>query len=84
MEERGMKRYQLDLVCDSCKEVINQSNAIEGEEEARKAYNDAMFNPFLGWHCARKPYPVMYEIDDKTGARKYIKSIHPENHEETK
>jgi hypothetical protein len=73
-------KYKLELVCDKCKKAVNTSTAVDTLEEATKVYNDALFNPFIGWCCKWKPYPVIYEIDGE-GNKKHIRSTHPENHE---
>ena len=60
-------KYKIELRCNHCKKLINETKIIDNKCLADKIYRDALFNPLIGWcnDCDSKPSPKIIEIKEK-------------------
>lgn len=53
------QKMKVILRCPECGKIINETEELDSEAEAKKLYEDALVNPLTGWckDCDRKPIP---------------------------
>ena len=59
-------KYKVELRCDNCDAVINETVEIDNLELAQHIAQNALINPLVGWcdSCDMKPTPHIIEIKE--------------------
>ena len=60
-------KYKIELRCNHCKKLINETKIIDDKELANKLYFNAVMNPLIGWchDCDSKPSPKIIKIKEE-------------------
>ena len=59
-------KYKVELRCDNCNALINDTDEMDSLDVAKMIEQDALINPLIGWceRCDMKPTPHIIEIKE--------------------